>query len=393
MSRKTPTEYLEVMRKIAQDNGGKLLDAEWKGSTAKYWFIDSNNRKFSRSYTTIQRRGWIKLFIFSKDKYLEEIKEIAKSRSGRLLSTEYRGRNYPLKFIDKDGIEFFCSPRKIRNGGWLSNRFLVSEPICRQTLEFIFGYSFPKNKSILNRKITNRIAALELDGYCKELNIAFEYQGHRSHWDENNNDYLQVRERDLEKEKFCNKLNIILIQIPRFKEGSNKWDSKTVLKIILNLVNEKLKNNKDRIPNIKTEDFSIDFSSINQLKNNINALKIIAKKHGGELLSQEWHGVTHFYDFKSKDGILFSMSLKNYRANGWPGDIDKYQKLRNGHKKTDEELLNEISNMAINNNCILLSDKWKGNYSQYSFQAKNGEVFWITAQNVKRSSWSKKYSQ
>ncbi len=393
MTKKSPQHYLDIMKEIAEENGGKLLSTKWKGSLVKYEFENKDGVKFFRNYTTLLRHGWVKLFIFSNDQYLEELRTIAKSREGFLISNEYKGRNNPLEFKDKNGQSFLCSPRSIKNGGWLSNRVLVSEQICRQVLEYMFGYQFPKTKKVLTKQITNRKAPLELDGYCKELNIAFEYQGDSSHWNVNDKDYIETNKRDLLKAHFCEVLKIPLIVIPKFKEGAKKWDSQLVFEIILNIVNDTFKKN-EVIIEYKTESqkFSVDFSTIDHVKTNINHLIEIAKKHEGELISKDWHGVAHPYEFKSKDGFLFTMSLKNYRINGWPQNIEKYNNLKKGHRKTNEELLEEIRFIAEKNNCKLLSNEWKGNTQLYLFQSKNGEEFLRTAQDIKRANWPQKYT-
>ncbi len=228
---------MNLMKKIAEDNNGKLLDTVWKGATKEYWFIDENNRKFSRTYTTMKNRGWINLKT-CRGNPLEEMSQIAKSRNGKLLSTVWKGRNTPLEFMDSDGFVFKCTPKGIRIGQWLPDRGLVSEPICRQAFEHIFGYEFPKTRKSLDTKITKRKRCLELDGYCKELNIAFEYQGHPSHWNNKDRNYLKVSKVDEEKKYFCESLNIILIQVPEFEDKLQKWEAKSVLDVILQVINK-----------------------------------------------------------------------------------------------------------------------------------------------------------
>jgi hypothetical protein len=80
-------------------------------------------------------------------------------------------------------------------------------------LNVIFQEPFEKNfhNFLINPK-TNR--ALELDGYCKKLNIAFEYGSHEDvKVRTNNKNYKAVLEKDKFKQKRCDELGIKLLQL------------------------------------------------------------------------------------------------------------------------------------------------------------------------------------
>ena len=96
------------------------------------------------------------------------------------------------------------------------------ETICRYYFEKIYNAGFPTSyPDFLKNPETN--GQLELDGYNKELGIAFEFQG-RQHY--NSKDYIsvshnsdenafiqQIRRDDL-KYRICNEVGIYLIIIP-----------------------------------------------------------------------------------------------------------------------------------------------------------------------------------
>lgn len=95
----------------------------------------------------------------------------------------------------------------------------IGERYCIEFLELLFpGYKFTKirPKWLRNPK-TNR--PLELDGYCKELSLAIEYQG-KQHYEWPNftncsiDDFFSQKERDNIKEQKCIENNICLIRIP-----------------------------------------------------------------------------------------------------------------------------------------------------------------------------------
>jgi hypothetical protein len=94
---------------------------------------------------------------------------------------------------------------------------LVHEQATREAFERITGKRFPKVRPrFLRNASTGR--NLELDGYCEELKMAFEYDGdlhstfpnsfHRTHAQ-----FVAQQQRDILKEKLCRQANIRLFRV------------------------------------------------------------------------------------------------------------------------------------------------------------------------------------
>lgn len=94
----------------------------------------------------------------------------------------------------------------------------LNENKCRTIFESLFKRPFKSVRpTFLLNPTTNRL--LELDGYNKELNLAFEYQGSQhygfnKHFHRNYSDYSRQLERDAYKKKKCREMGIDLIIIP-----------------------------------------------------------------------------------------------------------------------------------------------------------------------------------
>lgn len=91
----------------------------------------------------------------------------------------------------------------------------MAEQIVRHNLEMMFGIPFPSSKPdfLLNRETGYR---LELDGYCKELGIAFEHNGKYHYSCFHVNDDLVKRERyDAMKLRNCKEAGVVLVIIPQ----------------------------------------------------------------------------------------------------------------------------------------------------------------------------------
>lgn len=109
----------------------------------------------------------------------------------------------------------------------------IPEKLSRRILETIYNKPFPKDSNFIKNPATNRF--LELDGYCPEYKIAFEYQGEHHYifphkfWKNRKTGKCGKKERinflkSIKKDKYkvtkCKTLNIALIIIPYTEKDS-----------------------------------------------------------------------------------------------------------------------------------------------------------------------------
>lgn len=90
-----------------------------------------------------------------------------------------------------------------------------NERNCKIIFEKIFNKPFPSNRKVFGNR-------MELDGYCEELELAFEYNGIQHYktvpyWHRNGETLKKQQERDKLKLKLCEKKEICLIVIPYFE--------------------------------------------------------------------------------------------------------------------------------------------------------------------------------
>lgn len=263
----------------------------------------------------------------------------------------------------------------------IGKRGLVAEPICQQAMEHLFQCKFNKRKDILTPSVTGRERYLELDGYCEELNIAFEYQGHPSHWKTTHINYEKVSEKDKQKRIFCNKLGIILLQIPNFQKSKN-FCEKQVISTITKTIEEEFKKINKIPPILNKNNFIIDYSKINHAKFMLNKLKQLAIENNAILLSKKWIGSDQEYEFE-KDKQQFKIRYIKLEENGWPKNLKKFLTLSAGHKKTEEELIEEMREFAKTRNAKLLDSKWINVDHKYSFQSlSDNEIFKLSKKKI-----------
>ena len=199
--------------KEADKRGGKCLDTEYINKRTIMNWECKKGHKFKLRLGIIRNNGrWCrKCGIDEKRLDISEAHKIAEKNGGKCLSTEYINLETPMRWRCERGHEWEVALQGIRHSNnWCPRCLYKSEFLTRQIFESLFDKKF--TKKILER--------LELDGYCEELNLAFEYNGiqhekyspyfHRDGPD----DFQAQLERDTRKRELCEKNGIRLIDIP-----------------------------------------------------------------------------------------------------------------------------------------------------------------------------------
>lgn len=144
---------------------------------------------------------------------MDSIRALAQARSGKCLSTVYEHNKKPLQWRCKQGHEWEALIGPVRRGTWCPYCHLKNEQECRQIFETLAKRKFPKKRP-------EWLENLELDGFCEELGLAFEYNGKQHYevvpfWHENDEDDLEQQQaRDREKQSLCDDNWVTLIVIP-----------------------------------------------------------------------------------------------------------------------------------------------------------------------------------
>lgn len=168
----------------------------------KHWCPNCHSRKISKTLEEVK--------IFIENKY-----------GGLLLEDSYIGVDSPMLVKCACGHKWKTNFSNLKANHWCpecaSNN--VGEKLTRYTFEKIYGFSFSKIRpDWLKNPITNY--NLELDGFCSELNLAFEYQG-KQHFElvplfkTSEKDLKYQQYKDEFKRNKCKEMGVILIEIPQ----------------------------------------------------------------------------------------------------------------------------------------------------------------------------------
>ena len=232
---------IEEMTDLAQKHGGICLSKEYiNANTHLFWKCKNRNHKtFKMTPSAVKNLGqWCpECANERKGNYqlldIKLMQRIAKERGGKCLSEKYMGVHSKLLWECIMGHTFEAVPADIKNqGSWCSVcKESWGEKLVREYFEKMFQNEFPKcrPKWLLNSS-GNR---LELDGYCHELNIAFEHQG-KHHFQKGvfsakNKDFKTILLHDSFKRKECKKRGVLLIEVPEMGSRTKTEDLESTI--------------------------------------------------------------------------------------------------------------------------------------------------------------------
>jgi hypothetical protein len=234
---KTTILYKEVKQFIRNKNGTLLtLKNEYKNTNEKLKIqCNKCNHVWNVCFDALknQNRWCPKCSKNAKITY-EEVKNFIQNKNGKLLtlSEEYKNVKTKLK-IQCNKCNYIWNPifDSIKRNTWCPacNKFYHQE-LCRSILEQLLIYKFASVRpNWLKNMETN--FNLELDGYCSELNIAFEYNGIQHYKvkkfgksisdEEAKLNLKNQKKRDKLKKKLCKQNGTKLIIIPYWIEDIN----------------------------------------------------------------------------------------------------------------------------------------------------------------------------
>ncbi len=148
---------------------------------------------------------------------IDTIIEIARKKGGKCHTKSIKNARSRLTLECAEGHHFYPTYNSVvYQDTWCPHcHIYVGEAICRQFFERIFRRPFPKSyPPWLINELGNQ---MELDGFCKELSLAFEYQGiqHRKRaFGLTDEDVQKIQHEDAYKLNKCDENNVLLLQIP-----------------------------------------------------------------------------------------------------------------------------------------------------------------------------------
>jgi len=229
---------IEECHLFAQNNGGECMSEKYNNNHEKMKWKCSKGHLWNASFGNIKNnKTWCVECSYNKKKLtIEECRLFAKNKGGECLSEKYNNCYTKMKWQcgDKHIWDAIFTHLK-NNKKWCPTCSKSrSEKLTRSIIEELTGLFFPSIRpDFLKNSETNK--NLELDGYCDDLKLAFEYQGqqhyeYNKHFHKTPEDFVNRQKLDRLKLKLCKDHEISVILIPYTLNYQNESDLRTFIK-------------------------------------------------------------------------------------------------------------------------------------------------------------------
>lgn len=251
---------------------------------------------------------------------------------------------------------------------------MLGEEITRKMLEYMLEEKFIKIRPKWLKGVCD--LPLELDGYCKKINVAFEYNGIQHYrfikrFHKTMIGFNHRKKNDEMKKKLCEKNKVYLIIVPYTIKFKN---------IQQFLIQKLLESN---IPILKKE--LINYKTLNlQLDNNIKYFEQcveMAKRKNGIVLSDNYYKSSIHIYIQCEKKHIWKIRPSDLKSGSWcPTCSNISQRL--GIDKIKEKV-DELGGKC-------LSFEYKSNKQKLHFQCKCTYKFWMRANDVLSGHWCPK---
>jgi hypothetical protein len=373
-----------VIKKYSEDMGYKLLSKEYINSITAMTWESKDGLIIKTRIGNIKNQGFPtnKTYIAArrktKEDHLNELRKIAETRGGKILSQEYIHGKSKVICEDNVGNIFKMTPYDIKNGHWSPYNKCITEHLCRQILEGYFNVKFPQTMRVIKFKDSNN-TKLQLDGYAenvvlknKVFNIAFEYQGFHTHTAD-----AKTKKYDKYKVTYCKNNNIKLLVIDKinFKINDEYKLNIYIYKTIKNILGK-------YAPDFKF--IKLNFKIISHNLERLNYWREAGKKDGYELLSDQYINATEPLKWKSPSGEIFKRSPQTICGiHKWP----TFSNQSIGHLKTKEDFYHLILEFGRNDGYVLLSNEYHNTQSPLKWRSPANIIFNRSWATIKKDGW------
>lgn len=282
---------------IAGDYNSKKIFVECVGGSRYY--ID-------RKKLLKKRHCSCDLCAKSKRRDIEDAISLAKFRGGECISSGNINSNSRIKWRCKFGHEWeskFCQNLR---GSWCPH---CNDGLYEKITRIIFEHKF--NKKFIKTKpawlINGDGNQMELDGYCAELNIAFEFHG-RQHYEKtfNHDNFERRKILDKEKRNLCKANNVKLYEIY----------GESVKNVIANIAKEFNYNKKD----INKIDLGEVYKSNKLYEQNLRLQNFVQSK-GAQIIDGTYLTNKTVFTIKCNCGNIFKSSFSNIMRKSGKGNV------------------------------------------------------------------------
>jgi len=374
---------IEGMKRFATARDGECLSQSYINNNTKLMWKCEKGHIWEASYKSFRKGSWCpechklkpRNSTEKREKYLNEIKEIAKSKGGKCLSNNYINSETKLKFICALGHEWDATPANIkRNGTWCPQcSDLKTGERCRTPIEVIKQEAEKKGGKCLSddNPDSNSMLLFECaNGHRWETTAKQIMAGHWCHYCSTGT-----------SEEIC-RLYFEKIFNQQFLRKKPIWLRNSRGNLMeLDGYNEDLKIAFEYNGIQHYEKGSLFINSSKKLNQRIidDETKIALCKENGILLI--------VIDYMNSLESIPQQILNNLRKSGYSYKEYNFQislDQLDAYRKKD---LDELQQIAAKHNGYCLSDKYFGNRIKLKWRCEYGHVWESEPINIRAGKW------
>ena len=106
------------MRELAKSRGGKCLSTEYINANTKLEWMCKEGHRWKAIPDTVKQGSWCPYCARNIKGTIQEMQELARSRDGKCLSKEYVNANTKLLWECTEGHRWKATPGHIKAGQW-----------------------------------------------------------------------------------------------------------------------------------------------------------------------------------------------------------------------------------------------------------------------------------
>ena len=230
IKRKTKYSILNL-QSYALQNKGKCISDTYINTTHKYTWQCKLGHIWKASWgSIINQNTWCPQCAGNLVYDIENLKEYAQSKNGLCISKLYTNAHTRYTWQCQHGHVWKASWHSVNTKHhWCPKcnkeiRESKGEKRCREVFEKLTNKKFPTKRPLF-LKNPDTGYPLELDGYCEELKLAFEYDGEQHYKSIDcfggKDKWIKIQELDNLKDDLCKIADVNLIRIPYTVKQNN----------------------------------------------------------------------------------------------------------------------------------------------------------------------------
>ena len=376
-------EPLIRLKDVVRTKKGSFNDNAYEHTKIAIEFTCEQGHSWKAKPSAILRGSWCKKCWIENEagKHLvvdriPDANRIAQERGGFCLTDTWINSGVKLSWRCANNHTWDAHFHDVQKGSWCPTCGKgIRERLCRHYFEQLTGLAFPsfKPKWLLNAK-NNR---MELDGYCKELLLAFEHQGRQhyqkiEHFNRRNESLNWRLESDVLKRKICKERSITLIEVPYWVENDSlpEWIANQI--------------SKTR-PEIKLAAIPLPLSYVSS--DELSNLQEIAISKGGECLSPVYLGVFGLHKFRCEKGHIWYAAPSNIihsRGVGTWCPECKNEKIGDSNRKYT---VSDMQELAMQREGKFLSKEFISVNIRHLWECKKAHRWNAAPSDVLRGTW------